>query len=191
MKFQPHIVGLGGTLRAGSASEMAMRAALTAAANAGARTTAFTGMDLSFPLYMAGGTERIEKVLRFLMSLRRCDGVIIASPSYHGTISGLLKNALDYIEDLRSDQRPYLDGLPIGCAVCAAGSQAAGQTLSTLRTIAHSLRAWPTPFVVTLDTSDTIFDEEGTCLRPQYARQLSELGEQVVKFAGIYARQIG
>ena len=42
------------------------------------------------------------------------DGLIIATPSYHGGVSGMIKNALDYIEALRDDARPYLHGRAVG-----------------------------------------------------------------------------
>jgi FMN reductase len=40
--------------------------------------------------------------------VERADGIVIASPGYHGGISGMVKNALDYLEDLRDAPRPYL-----------------------------------------------------------------------------------
>ena len=46
-----------------------------------------------------------------------------------GGISGLVKNALDYIEDMREDSRVYLDNKPWGCISCAYGWQAAVGTL--------------------------------------------------------------
>ena len=55
-------------------------------------------------------------------------GVVIATPSYHGGISGLVKNAIDFVEDMRDDERPYLDGRAVGCIVVADGPQAIGAT---------------------------------------------------------------
>jgi FMN reductase len=72
--------------------------------------------------------------------------VIISSPGYHGTISGILKNAIDYVQVLAEDSRPYLDGRAFGSIAVAYGWQAAGTTLTTLRSIGHALRAWPTPY---------------------------------------------
>ena len=71
--------------------------------------------------------------------------IIVASPAYHGGVSGLVKNALDYVEDLRDAKRPYLDGRAVGCIACAGGWQAAVATLTGLRSISHALRGWPTP----------------------------------------------
>ena len=43
-----------------------------------------------------------------MAAYRWADGLLVASPGYHGGISGMMKNALDYVEDLRADERVYL-----------------------------------------------------------------------------------
>jgi FMN reductase len=177
----PLVVGLGGTLRRGSSSEVALRVALDAAAAAGARTETFVGEDLEFPIYAPERPGRDPRVQAFLGAIRRADAVIIASPGYHGSISGLIKNALDYLEDMRDDSRPYLDGMAVGCIVCAYGWQATGTTLSALRDVVHALRGWPTPFGATINTSANIF-AGGRCIDPKAQLQLSTVGRQVVEF---------
>ena len=66
-------------------------------------------------------------------AIRAADGVIIASPRNHGSISGLVKNAIDYVEGTAKDQRVYLDGVPVGLFATAYGWQATGSTLAALR----------------------------------------------------------
>jgi len=58
--------------------------------------------------------------------------------TYHGSLSGLIKNALDSLEPLRDDVRPYLDGRAVGCIVVADGWQACGSALASLRGIVHA-----------------------------------------------------
>ena len=128
-------------------------------------------------------SENIGRVRVELEGDGKTSGIIIASPSYHGSISGLLKNALDYTEDLSSDERVYFDGCAIGLIACAAGWQGAGQTLAALRAIAHSLRGWPTPLGAMLNTSSKLFDEQGSCLDLSAKFQLESVGRQVVQFA--------
>jgi FMN reductase len=110
MTLPPKIVGLGGTPRPGSSTEMALRACLAIAAANGAETVSITGHDLVLSIYMPEMNDRTPEALRMIEHLRTCDGLIVASPGYHGSISGLVKNALDYIEDLRGDRRGYLEG---------------------------------------------------------------------------------
>jgi FMN reductase len=177
------ILGIGGTTRSDSSSEKALRVALSAARNAGAEIDCLSAADLDLPMYTPINPARTEKARRLIDALRRCDGLIVSSPGYHGTVSGLVKNALDYIEDMRSDDPPYLDGKPFGTIGCAIGWTASVSTLTTLRTVAHTLRAWPTPMGVAINTEDTTFDAAGNVLNSKAASQLQILGEQVVEFS--------
>lgn len=182
-EFHPLILGIGGTTRAGSSSEKALMVSLHAAQAEGAEIMSLAGPALDLPMYAPEKRERSPAAQNMVELFRRCDGIIIASPSYHGSISGLLKNALDYTEDMSSDDRVYFDGCAIGLIACAAGWQGAGQTLTALRAIAHSLRGWPTPLGAMLNTSSKLFDDNGPCLDLSAKFQLESVGRQVVQFA--------
>ncbi|GGM84299.1 FMN reductase [Longimycelium tulufanense] len=177
------VVGIGGSLRVGSQSERALRIALRGAAEAGARTLQISGHDLLLPFYDPVTPRRTTASRHLVEALRRADGVVLVSPAYHGTVSGLVKNALDYVEDLRNDARPYLEGRAVGCVAAAQGSQAAVNTLSTLRAIAHSLRAWPTPLGVSIDSTELKLPFEGSCPDVTLRSRLQLVGQQVVEFA--------
>lgn len=177
------VVGIGGSLRAGSQSERALRVALAGAAEAGAKTTVLSGADLVLPFYDPAVPDRSDTARRLVGELREADGVILVSPGYHGTVSGLLKNALDYIEDLREDERPYLDGRAVGCVAAASGWQASVTTLTALRSIVHALRGWPTPLGASVNSNEVTFDAVGGCSQPQVASTLRTIGLQVAEFA--------
>src|SRR5947209_7096401 len=126
MSKPPLIVGLGGTVRAGSSTERALGVALRAAEAAGAETRLLGGEFLSrLPIFdpRPGGitTEQTE----LSDAIRAADGVIIGTPGYHGSISGVIKNALDTLELTREDAAPYFQGKPVGVIVTADGWQAA------------------------------------------------------------------
>ncbi len=116
-------------------------------------------------------------------AVRAADAVLVASPGYHGAPSGMIKNALDYIEDLRADDRPYLDGMPVGCIAVAYGWQATVSTLQGLRTVVHALRGWPTPLGATINASGKVFDDTGACVDDSSKFQLETVARQVVEFA--------
>src|ERR1700684_4406240 len=97
------VLGIGGTLRPGSSSEQALRIALSGAAERGAATEILTARDLHFPMYDPGDGPLDAAAGRFIDAVRRADGLIIATPGYHGGTSGLLKNALDYLQELAGD----------------------------------------------------------------------------------------
>jgi FMN reductase len=110
------------------------------------------------------------------------DGLIIATPGYHGGMSGLVKNGMDHLESLRDDARPYLSGRAVGTIVTAAGWQACGTTLVSLRSTIHALRGWPTPYGVTVNSADQVFAEGGVLLEP-IAAALRLVTDQVLEFA--------
>jgi FMN reductase len=180
---RPFILGIGGTTRPGSSSERALAVSLRAAEKEGADVELIDGPSLVLPIYAPGGANFNDKARHLVEAYRRCDGLIISTPAYHGSVSGAIKNALDYVEELRTDARVYLDGIAVGCIAAAGGWQAAGQTLTALRTIAHALRAWPTPLGAMLNTSLPIFDDHGACTDINTTFQLENVGQQVTRFA--------
>jgi FMN reductase len=184
----PLIVGIGGTVRTPSSSERVLTAALAAAEAAGARTQLFGGAILSrLPIYNPDDPQDPPERLALVEAVRQADGVIIATPGYHGSLSGLVKNALDSLEGLRGDPRPYLDGRAVGCIVVADGWQACGSALSALRAIVHALRGWPTPLGATLNSALKPLDEAGGLKDARDAFQIETVARQVVTFAKSWA----
>jgi FMN reductase len=180
------IVGIGGTTKIASSTEQALSIALAAARDGGADVHRFDGPFLArLPHYGTDEAQSSEEGRALIAAVRAADGIIIASPGYHGSISGLVKNAIDYLEETARDQRVYLDGVPVGLIVTAYGWQATGSTLLTLRSIVHSLRGWPTPLGATINSSGGVF-KDGICTDAGAAKQLELVGQQVVEFARLH-----
>ena len=185
----PLVVGIGGTIGRVASTERALRIALDAAAAEGFRTRMFGGADMArLPLYDPRAAERTPEERGFVDCVRAASAVIIASPGYHGSISGVVKNALDLLEETAKDARPYLADLPVGLIATAYGWQATGSTIAALRSIVHALRGWPTPFAAAINTAVTQFDEEGGASDPAVVEQLRWVGRQVARFAPLAAQ---
>jgi FMN reductase len=180
------VVGIGGTLRPRSSTDRALRTALEAARAGGAETRCFAGTELAeLPLYSPADDARTPATTELIEAVRLADGLIVASPGYHASLSGMVKNALDYLEDLRDDERPYLSGRGVGCIATGAGWQATVATLTALRSIVHALRGWPTPLGAAINTAP------GAERDPEKARfQLETIGAEVVEFASMRAAGI-
>jgi FMN reductase len=178
----PFIVGLGGTAVPNSSTEQALRCALDSAAQAGARVQMFGSDVLSqLPHYLGPGSADNAAAREMVEAIRSADGVIFASPGYHGSISGLVKNAIDYLEETARDERPYLEGVPVGLIATAYGWQATASTLAALRSIVHALRGWPTPFGAAINSSGGIF-QGGVCTDSSALGHLELVGQQVYDF---------
>ena len=181
----PLVVGIGGTIGGLSSTERALRIALDSAAGLGFRTEIFGGAELAcLPLYDPKASSRTPEEAQFVDSVRNASALIIASPGYHGSISGVVKNALDLLEETARDEaRPYLADMPVGLIATAYGWQATGSTIAALRSIVHALRGWPTPFAAAINSQIVKFDDEGGATDPAVVAQLQLVGQQVARFA--------
>ena len=180
----PLIVGIGGTTREGSSTEKALVVALAAAEARGARTVLLGGAFLAtLPIYDPGPAGPTAEQQALADAVRAADGIIIATPGYHGSLSGVVKNALDTLELLNQDQRPYFTDRAVGIIVTASGWQAGGTTLTAVRSIIHAMRGWPTPFGAALNATSGSFESDGSPKDPRDAWQLTTVGEQVLEFA--------
>lgn len=179
----PLILGIGGSTGGESVTTALLRACLQQAEKRGAQTEMIAGPQLSdLPLYEAEAADTPATARPLLDAVRRADCVVLATPGYHGGMSGLLKNALDHLEALREDPRPYLDGCAVGVIVAAAGWQAAGTALVSVRSAIHALRGWPTPFGVTVNSAEQRPDIDGS-FGARVDGALAILAGQLVEFA--------
>ena len=182
------IAAIGGTVSPSSTTEQALRLAAAGAEAQGAQVTVFGGAYLAdLPYYGGPGHSRAAGA-ELVEAVRAADGVLIASPGYHGTLSGMVKNALDYLEELAGDERPYLDGRPVGLIATAYGDQATMSTMQPLRSVVHALRGGPTPLGATVRTYKGLFTPAGECLDDKVRATLTLVGEQVVLGARSFSR---
>ncbi|HVO54026.1 MAG TPA: NAD(P)H-dependent oxidoreductase [Solirubrobacterales bacterium] len=175
------VVGIGGSTRPGSTTEVAIKAVLADAEGLGARTELISGQDLVMPPYepKADGGPGAARVVR---AMREADALVIGSPGYHGSISGLVKNALDYSEELREDPRVYFDGLPVACIATGFGWSGAIHTLGALRDVVHALRGWPTPLGIAINTAEPGAVVDGRIANPQLVEQAQIVAAQLMAF---------
>jgi len=187
--MKPHVVCLSGSLSPGSRSERVAAWCAAESAELGAETSLVTGAQMEFPFYRPARARPLA-VKRFLSLLSSADGVVVVAPAYHGTVPGLLKNALDYVDDLQGGAQPFLDGRSVGCVAVSAGEQGAASTLTTLRTIAHALRGWPTPLGVAV-SGDSEFDAGGNPTGQRLVFQLRQMLGQVLMPATLNVHRRG
>ncbi|MEO8888654.1 MAG: NADPH-dependent FMN reductase [Jatrophihabitantaceae bacterium] len=155
MSAAPLLVGLGGSTGPSSLTGRLLHDCLKRGEDRGARTIAFDGPQLAeLSIFSPHGGEVNDVAVALVEAVRQADAVVIATPGYHGGMSGLVKNAIDHLEWLHEDSRPYLDGRAVGVIVSAAGWQACGTTLVSVRSAIHALRGWPTPFGVTVNSAE-------------------------------------
>jgi FMN reductase len=179
------IVGLGGSLARNSKSRAALETALEGAASAGAETQLLDIRRLDLPMYDPVD-EPTEAATTLIESCHAADGLLWSSPMYQGTISGALKNALDWLHLLGDRDPPFLHDKVIGLISAAGGTQGL-QAINTMEFAVRALRGWAVPYVVPIASASRVFDRAGRIQDQAVELQLKMLGAEVVRVAARFA----
>jgi FMN reductase len=174
------IVGLGGSLAAASKSRAALARALKGAEAAGADTELLDLRELDLPMYNPDLAAPTDTAARLIESCYGADGMIWSSPLYQGSISGALKNALDWLHLLGERDPPYLNDKVIGLISAAGGAQGL-QAINTMEFSVRALRGWAVPYVVPVATAWRVFEANGQIQDESVEVQLETLGREVVR----------
>jgi FMN reductase len=164
----------------GSSTSKALAIALKGAAEYDAATSLLELHD--FDLVFAGSVPTDEyppDVLRMRQAIRESQGIILATPEYHGSLTGALKNMLDLmsIDDFETKI--------IGLVGVAGGNIGAINSLNTMKTICRNLHCWVLPQEVSIANSAQTFNNDGTANDLAIEERLLNVGRQVVKFAAM------
>jgi FMN reductase len=173
---------LGGSLRTGSVSEQVLHVCAELAGKHGAQTTVLVADELVLAPYAPDSAVRQAAARALLSALRRADGVIIATPTYHGGASGLVKNALDYVEDLAGDTPAYLSDRAVGTVAVGWSEHGAAIAVADLRNTIMCLRGWVTPMAVTINSAQIPLGADPVRSDQRTMRRLEVLVGQVVDF---------
>jgi len=175
------IVGIVGSLRTGSYTRRAVETALQGSAEAGAVTRLIDLAD--YNLNFRDGKDESNytpDVFRLRNEVKEAHGVILGTPEYHGSLSGVLKNALDL---MGFDE---FEGKMIGLVGVSGGRMGAFEALTTLRTVGRSLHAWVIPEQASVPEAWKIFAADGKIADPDIENRLKEVGQQVARFARLH-----
>ena len=123
----------------------------------GISTQVFKLADAGIPLFDLANTEIPESVKQMNEVFTDADVHIWLSPLYHGSMTGAMKNCLDWLEISANSPKPYLSGKMIGLVCWADGTQAI-QGINAMDSVAKALRAWTLPLSVPIKR-DELFDE--------------------------------
>lgn len=185
---QPKILALAGSTRSGSFNKKLVRIAAEFARTAGAEVTVIDLRDLDLPLFdqdfeEAHGLPAGAKTLKSL--LRASDGLLIASPEYNSSITGVLKNAIDWASRAETDDEPPLAAFRgKAAALLAASPGALGglRGLVHLRAILGNIGVIVLPDQVTVPTAHEAFDQTGRLKDERKTGQVNKLVREFVEF---------
>lgn len=175
------IVGLSGSLRAPqlSATHKAVQIALKGAAEVGAQIKM---LDLNeYGLQYTDVTSPPSLgVLQLRADIQNAQGIILGTPEYHASFSGILKHALDLMGF------EQFEGKIIGLIGVSGGKMGAVNALNSLRIVCRSLHAWVVPEQVSITEASKQFNATGEPMDVHLREQLLKVGRQVARFTYLH-----
>ncbi|MFC7177679.1 NADPH-dependent FMN reductase [Halosegnis marinus] len=172
-----HVAALVGSLREASYTRLACRRALAVADEYDRVETDLIDLrTLDLPTYN-GDRDDPPGVTELLERVAAADAVLLGTPNYHGSYSGVLKNALDYCG---FDE---FEDTTVGLLVVAGGAYSSAP-LDHLRIVARSVNAWVIPHQVAIQGASSRF-EDGVLVDEKHAERVDTLGRRLVEYANI------
>ncbi len=129
-----------------------------AAEDAGAQVSVFHLSEAGIPLFDLTLSEVPETVLDMNRLFREADAHIWLTPLYHGSMTGAMKNCLDWLEISARESEPYLTDKVVGLVCWADGGQAM-QGINAMDAVAKALRAWVLPYSIPI-VRGGLYDQE-------------------------------
>jgi chromate reductase, NAD(P)H dehydrogenase (quinone) len=172
-----NIIGIAGSLRAGSYNRAALRAASALVPN-DARLEIFD-IDGIPGFNQDQEQQPPTKVVELKKRVRAADAVLFVTPEYNYSVPGVLKNAIDWAS------RPYGDNAwqnkPVAVMGAAAGALGSARAQYHLRQIFVFLNMYPVnrPEVMITNASAR-FDDAGTLIDKETADLIRQLLQELV-----------
>jgi NAD(P)H-dependent FMN reductase len=190
MSHAPRILGFAGSLRADSWNKKLVKLALEGARAAGAEVTFLDLRDVALPIYDADiekneGLPAGARKLKELMLAH--EGLLIASPEYNSSISGALKNAIDWASRPEPGE-PSLacfNDKVAGLMSASPGPWGGLRGLVTVRSILSNINVLVLPDQLAVSRAHEAFDESGKLRDAKQQATVERIGAKV---ASVIAR---
>jgi len=185
MTIEPRILAFAGSLRTGSFNKKLAAVAAGAAREAGAEVTLVDLRDYPMPIY-DGDIEANEGLPENARALKRLfvahHGFLIASPEYNSSITGVLKNTIDWISR-REGGEPALvafQGKTAGLVSASPGALGGIRAFGHVRAILSNIGVTVVPDRHALSRANTAFDEEGNLTDPDQHAAVARVARRLV-----------
>ena len=172
------VLGICGSLRQESLTWKCLEKALEGAEERSAEIELINLRD--FDLGFCGQDQEGKDIELLRKTVKESQGLIWGSPEYHGCLSGVLKNALDWMS---FDE---IEGKMIGLVGVSGGQMGAVGALAAMRNIGRVLHGWVVPHEASVSQVAAEFDASGKILNPATEERLKEVGRQVARFANLH-----
>lgn len=184
----PKILAFAGSTRTGSYNKKLIRVAAEAARAAGAEVTLIDLRDFPMPLFDgdledAEGLPENAKKLKALF--RAHDALMISAPEYNSSITGVLKNTIDWVSRQETDDEPPLvayRGKAAALLSASPGALGGLRGLVTVRSILGNIGVIVLPDQASVPKAHEAFDDEGALKEERVAKQVAGVAQSLVAF---------
>jgi len=184
MTQSPRIVALAGSLRAASYNKQLVRIAADGARAAGADVTFLDLAEYPLPVFdedLEAAEGMPENAARLKAHFVASDGILIASPEYNGSLSGALKNAIDWVSRKTGDEPPLaaFSGKAVALMAASPGALGGLRGLVHVRAILGGLGMLVLPEQIAVPKAFEAFDEAGALRDPKLQERVEGLGRSL------------
>jgi chromate reductase, NAD(P)H dehydrogenase (quinone) len=183
---QPKLLAFSGSLRQKSFNTMLVQVAAAGATQAGAEVTVVHLKDYPMPIYDQDWFDQHgfpESVLQFKSLMKSSDGFLIASPEYNGSLSGALKNTLDWVSRAEPGESPLalsaFSGKTAAIMATSPGGLGGLRGLNHLRAILEGVGVLVIPNQKAVPGATQVFDEAGNLTDHSQRDAIAALGTQL------------
>jgi chromate reductase len=194
MAGKPKILAFAGSMREDSVNKKLIKIAVAGARKAGAETTLIDLSNYRMPLY-DGDLEAKEGLPKLAQDLKKLmiehDGLMIASPEYNSSISGVMKNVIDWVSRPEEGEKTDLVAFrgKVVAIMSASPSGLGGlRGLVALRSMLENIHCMVLPQQVTVSHAYDAFNPNGqlkdVSLEERVLAQGKKLVDILVKLKG-------
>jgi len=182
----PKILAFAGSTREGSFNKKLAKIAAEGAKSAGADVTFIDLRDYPLPLYdqdledREGFPENARKLKDLFIE---SDGFLIASPEYNSSLSGVLKNAIDWVSRPQGDEPMLFPFRGKAAAIMSASPGGLGgmRGLIHLRSILGNIGMLVLPDQKAISGAGSAFDDSDRLKDPQKQEAIEQLGVKLAQ----------
>ena len=184
----PRILAFAGSLRAESINKTLVRLAADAARAAGADVTLIDLRDYPLPIY-DGDLETASDIPENGTKLKKLfvesHGLLIAAPEYNSSITGVLKNTIDWVSRPVPGEPPLAGFTGKVAGLCAASPGALGglRGLVHLRSILGNIGMIVLPEQLAVSKAGDAFHPDGSLKDAKQQATLAKIAERLAEVA--------
>ena len=168
------VMGICGTYDLQSANGRILEIILDQCRELGAEVTIWDHGANPLPLVGAQGSWEDENVRQFQSMATDSDAYVLSSPEYHGTMSGVMKNRLDWLYSKHTSGKVF-------ALVSTLGGQSSNNTLNHMRIAARWIHGWVIPEQVAVANIKKAFNENGEINDEAVRNRISTLSRSIVE----------